>query len=87
MEKEYDINTIISVDDFKRNQKKHLERDAQNRKNQKKEKAMNIVGIVAFYLMITLAVVVINARFKQINGQQKSATEPRIQIAQNNHVN
>lgn len=83
MEKEYDFDTIISVEDFKRNQKKHLERDAQKRKEQKKEKLMNIVGVIAFYTAIVLGVFLINARFKQIDNQQKSATEPRIQIAQN----
>lgn len=82
MNKRYDIDTIISVEDFKRNQKKHLKKDAKKRREQKKEKIMNIAGVVMFYSMIVIGVFLINARFEQIDDQTKSATEPVTHIAQ-----
>ena len=81
-EKKYDIDTIISVEEFEKNRQEHLKKDAQRRKKQKKEKIKSILGVTIFYLIIVVGVIAINARMEDLN-QQKSANEPVIQIAQN----
>lgn len=49
-----------------------------------KESVKNTLGVILFYGLIVLGVVLINARMEQLN-QQKSATEPTTHIAQNNN--
>lgn len=49
-----------------------------------KESVKNTLGIILFYGLIVLGVVLINSRMEQLN-QQKSATEPVTHIAQNNN--
>lgn len=44
-----------------------------------KESVKNTIGIMVFFGIIIFGVIAVNARLEQ----QKSATEPRIQIAQN----
>ena len=46
-----------------------------------KESVKNTIGVILFYGLIVLGVVLINARMEQLN-QQKSAIEPLTQIAQ-----
>ena len=82
MNKKYDIDTIISVEEFEKNRQEHLKRDVQRKKQQKKDKIKSILGITIFYLIIVVGVIAINARMEDLN-QQKSANEPVIQIAQN----
>lgn len=82
MNKNYDIDTIVSVEEFKRNRQEHLEKDTKRKKQQKKEKIKSILGVTIFYLIIIFGVIAINARIEDLN-QQKSANEPVIQIAQN----
>lgn len=47
-----------------------------------KEKILNATAILVFFSLIIVGVVLVNARLENLE-QQKSATEPPIQIAQN----
>lgn len=78
----YNIDTIISVEDFKRNRKEHLKKDALIKKRKRKEKIKTILGIALFFTLIVFGELAVIARVKELN-QQKSANEPVIQIAQN----
>lgn len=81
MNKNYDIDTIISVEQFKENRKRHLERDVQKKQEHKKEMIRNAFGVVLFYVVLIIGVFLIDARMNQIDNQ-KSAIEPLTQIAQ-----
>ena len=48
-----------------------------------KQKIKDGLGIAAFYLIIVLGVVLIDARIEEISEQQKSATETATHIAHN----
>lgn len=80
----YNIDTIISVEDFKRNRKEHLKKDALIKKRKRKEKIKTILGIALFFTLIVFGELAVIARVKELN-QQKSANEPVIQIAQSNN--
>lgn len=82
MNKKYDIDTIISAEEFKKNRKRHLERDAQKLKKQKKEIIRNVIGVVMFYLVLIAGVLLIDARLKNID-QQKNADVVATQTALN----
>lgn len=82
MNKKYDIDTIISAEEFKKNRKRHLERDAQRLKEQKKERIRNVIGVVMFYLAIVVGVLLIDARFDYLD-QQKNADVVATQTALN----
>ena len=82
MNKNHDIDTIISAEEFKRNRKRHLERDAKKLKEQKKERIRNIIGVVMFYLVLIAGVLLIDARFKYLD-QQKNADVVATQTAPN----
>lgn len=80
----YNIDTIISIEDFKRNRKEHLKKDALIKKRKRKEKIKTILGIALFLTLIVFGELAVIARVKELN-QQKSANEPVIQIAQSNN--
>lgn len=80
MNKKYDIDTIISAEEFKKNRKRHLERDAQRLKEQKKERILNVIGVVVVYLVLIAGVLLIDARFKDLD-QQKNADVVATQTA------
>lgn len=82
MNKKYDIDTIISVEEFEKNRQEHLKRNAKRKKQQKKEELIN--SIVVGILLFTLGTIVTIMDIQDANMQKKCANEPRIQIAQNN---
>lgn len=81
MNKKYDIDTIISVEEFEKNRQEHLKRNAKRKKQQKKEELIS--SIVVGILLFALATMVTIMDIQDANMQKKCANEPRIQIAQN----
>lgn len=81
MNKKYDIDTIISAEEFKKNRERHLERDAQKRKEKMKKDFLTGLGIALFYLLIVIGVILINARLDYLD-HQKSADVVATQTAQ-----
>lgn len=49
-----------------------------------KQKVKDALGIAAFYLLIVLGVIAINARMEQLNGEKNSADVVAVQTAQSN---
>lgn len=54
------------------------------RKLRLREPVQNFLGIALFYLIIILGVILLNARFEQLNNQQKNADVQYTQSANTN---
>lgn len=67
-----DFNMIISREDLERNRRKVLLQDQKKVKAAKKEKALNILGVILMYAAIVVGVLLIDWRMEQIEDQKNT---------------
>ena len=61
-----DFKMIISSEDLEKNRQRHIAAAVKRAKARKKERTLNIIGVVVFFLIIIAGVIGVNARFNQI---------------------
>ena len=67
-----DLEMIISREDLERNRRKVLLQDQKRVKAAKKEKALNILGVILMYAAIVVGVLLIDWRMEQIEDTKNT---------------
>lgn len=80
-----DLEMIISREDLEKNRRRILKNDKRKVKAAKKEKALNILGIILFYIFIIVGTLLIDWRMDQIEDQKN--TTAVYTVAMNESVN
>jgi hypothetical protein len=70
-----EFNMIISREDLERNRRKVLLQDQIKVKAAKKEKALNILGVILMYAAIVVGVLLIDWRMEQIEDTKNTTAD------------